>query len=192
MGMPRHITPSLLRRNGHAAPLLSSGAGEEQAVNAVADVAEIGLIAGLELDDGAAGETDFTEGLVHGSPVHVTFAEVHPGVAVFLALEIFEVDLDDALAERANPILRKAVKHHVAHVKPGFDPWAAELLDVRDHFEWTEEEFVPDFLDGDDHLLFLCERNQFADLCLRTRPGLAVGRLRIDDRGKSSTASAPQ
>src|SRR5437870_10719370 len=39
---------------------LSSGAGEEQAVNAIADVAEIGCMAVLELDGGAAGETDLT------------------------------------------------------------------------------------------------------------------------------------
>src|SRR5207244_2594765 len=172
---------------------LSSGAGEEQAVNAIADVAEIGFIAALELDGGAAGETDLTEGLAHGAPVHVALAEVHPRVTVFLALEIFQMDLDDALAERANPILGIAIKHDVAHVEPGLDPLAVKLVYVGGHFEWTKQEFVPDFLDGDDDFQFFCKRNQSADLCLGARPGVAVGGLRIDDRGgTSSTASAPQ
>src|SRR5207253_1717798 len=113
---------------------LSSGAGEEQAVNAIADVAEIGFIAALELDGGAAGETDLTEGLAHGAPVHVALAEVHPRVTVFLALEIFQMDLDDALAERANPILGIAIKHDVAHVEPGLDPLAVKLVYVGGHF----------------------------------------------------------
>ena len=68
-----------------------------------------------------------------------------------------------------------------------------KLVYVGGHFEWTKQEFVPDFLDGDDDFQFFCKRNQSADLCLGARPGVAVGGLRIDDRGnKQHGVCAPE
>src|SRR2546430_13324994 len=59
----------------------------------------------------------------------------------------------------------------------------------RSHFEWTKQEFVPDFLDGDDDFQFFCKRNQSADLCLGARPGVAVGGLRRSEEHTSELQS---
>src|SRR5712664_2583541 len=94
-------------------PRLCSGAPQHEPVHAPAHVSKVSLVAPLELDSGAPRIPDFAKGLTHGSPVHIAVTEVHPSVSVFLALEVFQVDLDDALAEGANPILRIAIKHYV-------------------------------------------------------------------------------
>src|SRR5204863_462747 len=122
------------------------------------------------------------EGLAHRGPVHVAIAEVHPGVAVLRALEIFEVDLDDGFAQGANPVLGIAVQHDIADIEPGPDPRAVKFADVLGHFERTEQEPVPDFLDRDDDLELLRQREEVADLRLRARPGIAIGGLRIHHR----------
>src|SRR5882762_4766041 len=160
-------------------PQLCSGPPQQQPVHAPAHVSEVGLVASLELDRGAPRIPDFAKGLTHGSPVHIAIAEVYPFVSIFLALEVFQVDLDNALPQGANPVLRIAIQHHVPHVKPGLDPRALELADVVGHFERTQQESVPHFLDGNHDLQLLSKRNQLADLLLRTRPGVAVGSLRI-------------
>ncbi len=61
-----------------------------------------------------------------------------------------------------NPILRITVKHHVAHVEIRFDPGALKFIHVLWHLERAEEEFVPDFLDSDDDLQFLSQRDQIS------------------------------
>src|SRR2546425_351106 len=114
---------------------VSLGAAEEQPVHAAAHVTEVSFVTGWKLGDGAAGVADFRESFAHGRPVHVTVTKIDPGVSIFLALEVFEVNLDDALAEGANPVLRKSVKHHVADVEPSLNPRALELADVAGHFE---------------------------------------------------------
>src|SRR6266849_10578014 len=88
-----------------------SRATEEQAVDAAADVTQIRFVAAVEFDNGAAGVPNFRESFAHGRPVHVAVAQVDPRVSVFLALKVFEMHVDDALAQRANPFLRVAVKH---------------------------------------------------------------------------------
>src|SRR5438445_11028788 len=127
---------------------VSLGAAEEQPVHAAAHVTEVSFVTGWKLGDGAAEVADFRESFAHGRPVHVTVTKIDPGVSIFLALEVFEVNLDDALAEGANPVLRKSVKHHVADVEPSLNPRALELADVAGHFERAQEELVPHFLDG--------------------------------------------
>src|SRR5207237_10114379 len=142
--------------------MTASGAPEQEAVDAAADVAEIRFVAGLEFDSGAACVTDFRERLAHRGPVHVAITKIHPGVAAFLALEIFEMRLDDALAELANPVLRVAVKHDVAHVKPCLDPRALEFINVLGHFERTEKELVSDFFDGNNDFQLFRNLDNFA------------------------------
>src|ERR1700730_3467716 len=178
-------------RKDTAVPALS--AAEDQPIHAPAHVAEVGRVATNELDDGAAGVAYFGEGLTHGGPVYVAVTEVHPSVSVFLALEVFKVDLDDALAQGANPVLRIAVKQHVANIKPSLDPRALELADLVGHFERTPQNLVPHFLDGNHDLQLLSKRNELTDLLLRTRPGVAVGRLRIyNGRNEQHDVGTPE
>src|SRR6266567_600661 len=160
-----------------------SGPAEEQPVHAVAHVTQVGLIAFFQFRHGATGVSDFSEGLAHYRPVYIAVAEINPGVSVFPAFEIFEVDLHDPLAKRSNPVLRVAVEQHVADVEPRFDPRAVELVDVAGHFERAQEELVPDFLDGDHDFQIFGKRNKFADLLLRARPSVAIRGLRIHDGG---------
>src|SRR5690242_11230730 len=143
-----------------------SGAAEQESVDAPANLTEVRFVAGFQFDGGAAGETDFGKSLAHCRPIHVAIAEIHPRISVIFALEVFEMNLDDALAERADPVLRIAIKHDIAHVKPGFDPGAVELIDVRGHFDGTKQELVPDFLDGDDDFELFGKRKELANLRL--------------------------
>src|SRR5204862_3043924 len=120
---------------------------------------------------------------MHRQPVDVAVADVPPGEAAVrtIELEVFQMDLDDAPGERANPILRVAVEDDVADVEVGLQPWRIEFVDVARELERTEEELVPDFLDGDDHLQLLRAWQQStADHVLRSRPRVAVRRGRID------------
>src|SRR5438067_13000780 len=80
-----------------------------------------------------------------------SIAEVHPGVAVLLALEVFDVNLDDAVSQGVNPVLWIAVEHDVAHIEPRFNPWTLKFANILRHLERTQEEFVPHFFDGDDN-----------------------------------------
>src|SRR5712664_3924476 len=69
------------------------GLPQDQAVEAAAHVAEVGLVAAIELADCAARVANFAKGF----PVHVTVTEIDPLVSIFLALEVLQVDLDNAL-----------------------------------------------------------------------------------------------
>src|SRR6266446_3433881 len=143
-----------------------NGLRAQQAVDSAADVAQIRLAAAIQLGDDAAAVADVGEGLAHGGPVDVAIAEVYPGVTALFALEVFEVDLDDAFAQRANPILGVPVEHDIADIKPRLHPGAVKLAEVLDHFERAEQELVPYFFDGDDDLHLLGERHKLANLCL--------------------------
>jgi hypothetical protein len=87
-------------------------------------------------------------------------------------------------AERANPVLRKAVEHDVADVEIGFEPRRVELVDVAGELDWAQQELVPDLLDCDNHLQLARERQQaLANHPLGSRPRVPIrGRL-IDDCG---------
>src|SRR6266566_7524145 len=170
-------------RNLAASLYVSLGAAEDQAVHAAAHVAEVAFVATFQLGNHATRVADFRESLTHGRPIHVAVTKIDPGISVFFALEVFQMNLDDALAEGANPVLRKSVKHHVADVEPSLNPRALELADVTDHFERAEQKLVPHFLDGNHDFQFLGKRNQLANLPLRACPCIAVGRLRIHHGG---------
>src|SRR5439155_10979546 len=82
---------------------------EHEPVHPLAHVAEVSLVAAFELGCGGARVADFSQGFADFGPVDVSVAEVHPLVAVFEALEILQVQLDDPPAERANPVLGIAI-----------------------------------------------------------------------------------
>src|SRR5215831_2170198 len=130
---------------------MGSSTTEDQAIKALYHVTEIGFVASLKLRDGAARITNVGKGLPHRGPVHVSVSQIDPRVAVFLAFEIFDVDFDNAVAKRVNPILRKAVKQNIAHIEPGFDPRALKFTDILHHLERAQKKFVPHFLNSDDH-----------------------------------------
>src|SRR5213596_2005909 len=161
---------------------MGSTTAEHYAIDAPDHITEISFVASFKLRHGTARIADIGESLPHRSPIYVPVTQVHPGVPVFLAFEIFEMNLDDALAESMNPVLWIPVKQHVPHVEPGFYPRALKFTNVLGHLERAQEKLVPDFLDGDNNFQFLRERNQRANLFLGTRPGVMVGRLRIHYR----------
>src|SRR5437879_1077383 len=114
-----------------------SSTAYDQPVHAPAYVTEVGLVAPIEFGNGAPRVANVTKGFAHRRPVHVAITEVHPLVSIILALEVFQVDLDDALPQGANPILRIAVKQHIPNVEPRLNPRALELTDVRGHLQGT-------------------------------------------------------
>src|ERR1017187_1044213 len=90
--------------------------------------------------------TDLDQSGHHGLPIYVAFEEIGEAgrFAATSQLEIFKVDAPDALAEGQNPVLRISVLHAVAGVEMGTHPFAVELVDEGTHFEWAQEELVPD------------------------------------------------
>src|SRR6267143_1665204 len=121
----------------HACPAAASGTAYDQPVYAPAYVTEVGLVAPIEFGNGASRVADFTKGFAHRRPVHVAVAQVHPVIAIFFALKVFQVDLRNALPQGANPILRIAVKHHIPNVEPRLDPWTLEFPNVGSHLQRT-------------------------------------------------------
>src|SRR5581483_7141669 len=100
---------------------------------------------------------------------------------------------DDALAERANPLLREAVHHHVADIEVSPDPGTLEFIHISDELRRAEQELVPDLFDRDDDAELLRKRDEFANLLLRARPRLRVIRLGIDyRRDEQHRIRAPQ
>src|SRR5205807_2845811 len=84
-------------------------------------------------------------------------------------------------------------KQHIANIEPGFDPRTLKFTDVLCHFEGAQKEFVPNFLDGDNYLQFFGERDQRANLFLRTHPGITIGSLGIHHgRDQQHGIAAPQ
>src|SRR5258708_21398195 len=103
---------------------------QEQTVDSAAEVAQIRLVSLLQLGDDTPGIADVGESLAQRGPVDVAVAEVYPGVPVLRPLEIFEVDFDDAFAQRADPILGIPVEHDIADIKPGWHPGPVKLADA--------------------------------------------------------------
>ena len=82
---------------------------------------------------------------------------------------LLDVDLDDPLAELADPFLGIAELDDVADVEVGDDRGALELVDVAGELEGAEQELVPDLLDGDLDAVPLGVGDELADLGLRPR-----------------------
>src|SRR6266576_1483680 len=131
--------------------LIGSTTAKDKPIKAADYVTEIGFITSLKLGDGTARITYVGKGLPHCGPVHVPVTQVDPRVSIFLALEILDVNLDDAVSQGVNPVLRITVKEHVPHVEPGFYPRTLKLTNIFGHLKRAQEEFVPNFFDGDHH-----------------------------------------
>ncbi len=79
--------------------------------------------------------------------------------AVFL-----HVDLGDARAKHANPVIGPTVVYDVTNIEVPANEWALERVDVARRFERAEEKLVPHVLDGDDDAERFGERNHLRDL----------------------------
>ena len=93
-----------------------------------------GVAAG-DFEDAPACVADLVERFHRRRPVVVAFAEFDLkafaqafGVALFAA-EFLDVQIEDARAEDAHPMLRPAVGHEIAEIEMPADPRAADLID---------------------------------------------------------------
>ena len=108
---------------------------------AAAHLLEVGRVSGMEFEGGGALVADVFERRVDGGPVDLALAGIDPaggggaGLLVALEGEVLDVELDDALAEGANPILRVAVEDDVADVEVGADGGGVELVEVAGELE---------------------------------------------------------
>src|SRR4029453_14683578 len=118
------------------------------------DVQKIGPIAALDFSRRPPGKPDLRQRTMHSLPVDIAFADILPVESSPRAihLEVLEVQTDDAGAERANPVLRIAIQHHVADVEIRPQVLRLEIIDVADELERAEKELVPDLLDRNRHL----------------------------------------
>src|SRR5438094_10198983 len=116
-------------------------------------VLEVGGVAAVDLGGHPAVVADGVEGPAHLYPVDVALAQVLPGEAAARAveLEVLEVHLGDARAQRAHPVLGIAVEDDIADVEVGLDPGRRELVHVARELDRAEQELVPDLLHGHDH-----------------------------------------
>src|SRR5689334_15983561 len=80
----------------------------ENLLEAGADFFEIGRAAAAELDGGGPSITDLGERRMDGFEIDLAFEERGPFGLVAFKGEVLDVELHDALAEGANPILRIA------------------------------------------------------------------------------------
>src|SRR6185295_5477017 len=96
----------------------------EEPVDPAREIFQVRCVAGGDFGREEATIPGVVEGAPDLEPIDVAVAEVGPGEAAVRPIEVkvLEVDLRDAGAERANPVLRIAVEHDVAHVEIGFQP----------------------------------------------------------------------
>src|SRR6266513_3068112 len=168
-------------------------AGQDQ-IEPAAHFLEVRGISVVKLHRGRSGIANLGERLVYLRPVDFALAQRHPlGHLAFLELEVLDVELDDALAQRANPVLRISGDHHVADIEIGADPRALEIVDIPGHFERAEQKLVPDLFNADDHLQFLGHGNELANLCLRADPGIAIAGLWVHNgRNQQHRVGSPE
>ena len=79
---------------------------------------------------------------------------------------VFEMHLDDAFADLANPMLRNAVMDHVPDIEIGLDQRVLELVNVLHEIARRQQKLIPDLFDGDDDIELFSERDQVANLLL--------------------------
>src|SRR5262245_32671927 len=112
----------------------------QKAIQSIGEVPEIRRVAAGDLGRHIALVADVGKGAAHLDPVDVAVAEIAPGEAAVrpIELEVLEVDLRDARAKRADPVLRVAVEDDVADVEVGLQPRRVELVDVARELERAE------------------------------------------------------
>ena len=141
------------------------------------------------LGDHPAGVADLVEGGEDLGPIAVPFKKIDSkaGAGAFFVADFaavfLDVNLDDAWAKRANPVLGPAGVDDVADVKMPADERAFKGVDVGDSLERAEKKSVPNILDRDDDAERFGERHGFGNLGDRAGVGVGVGRFFGDDGG---------
>ena len=135
------------------------------------DVLHRRQVAEADLGGDPALVADVEQGLADGGPVDLALAErvVEPlGLGVFL-----DVDLEDPLAQLADPLLRDSRTRRRCRRRSRRRPQGLlELVDVAGELDGAEEELVPDLLDRDLDAGLLGVGDQLADV----RPASACRR----------------
>src|SRR5205085_5530860 len=98
----------------------------ENLIHALRHVAQIRLVAAIQLHRQPARIANFTNRLADFFPVNAAFAQIDE--VARLGVEIFQVEFGNAFAERANPFLRIAVHHDVADIEISLNPGTLEFI----------------------------------------------------------------
>src|SRR5262249_9820134 len=137
-------------------------APREEAIDALRDVREIRRVSGGHLCRDVPAVMDVVERAPDFGPVDGSLADplprefaVRPG-----EVEVLQVHLEDAVGERADPVLRERIEDDVPHVEVRLDPGGVELVDVTRELQRAEEELVPDLLDRDRDFQVTRDRHQ--------------------------------
>jgi len=100
----------------------------DNTVDSFGQVCQISFVAAAEF----GGQETIVADLFQGEPdlleVHIAFEQVCPLIA--LALEVFQMDFDDALTESSDPVLGIPVENDIADVEICLEPRTFELIDV--------------------------------------------------------------
>src|SRR5437016_5089978 len=110
-------------------------------IHAPRDFGEPVAVSAADFGCSPAAVAHVIEGRQHGRPVAVALAEldVEPGARPLLVTEraavFFDVNLENSLAENANPLLGPAVVDDVADVEIGPHPRALEFINVAGEFD---------------------------------------------------------
>jgi hypothetical protein len=133
---------------------------------------QVSGVASRQFDGGRSLIADVGERRVDGAPIDLAFQQRRELGQPLLEREILDVDFDDALAERADPILRVGLDRDVADIEIGADTAVDSSRSARIPAGWEACSTPPipmmTWLRG--------ERNQFADLPLRPTPGRTKSR----------------
>src|SRR5687767_13240486 len=108
----------------HTAGLCGAGGSDrllsrKEPIDPLRNILQIGLVAAPDLRRDVAAVLDLGQRAPHFRPVDIPFADVLPREAPVrpIEAEVLEVDLDDARAERPNPVLRERPDQDVSNVE---------------------------------------------------------------------------
>ena len=141
---------------------------------------------------------DGVEGLHHGGPLHIALPEfdVEPlpeaGIVAFFAAKFFDMKVENAGAEGAEPLFGPARIDDIADVEVPTDPRAPDFIEIARGLEWAEEELVPDIFHGDAALGSFGEGDGLFDEGLGAGVGVGVRDFAIDDSGDEEEAFATE
>lgn len=126
----------------------------------------------IALTGGPAGEADFLERLAYLGPVNITFTEF--AEAAFHT-PVLDVELDGALAEFSDPLVRRCKSLHIADVEIDPNPRAIDLINIATERLRGFTESVPDGFNEDLDAQLAGQRNGLTYLRDGALPDVVVG-----------------
>ena len=170
----------------------------EDFVGALSKKLEAGGIATADFEDTPAVVIDGVESLHDCGPLHIALPEfdVEPlpeaGIVAFFAAKFFDMKVENAGAEGAEPLFGPARIDDIADVEVPTDPRAPDFIEIARGLEWAEEELVPDIFHGDAALGSFGEGDGLFDEGLGAGVGVGVRDFAIDDSGDEEEAFATE